>query len=165
MERRTLLQAIGVFVVTVLAGLPFALQVGQWLAGRPDTAPAGTAPAVSGFAPAADESPGAPQRGDTGSGPAGQPQPLGPVAPDQAKAAPAEDGPDDAAPVENAPAGQPAEPPAAEPTGDPEEPPVEPPAEPTPEPEDPEPTEPVATGAADAGTDEAGALTGTVTGA
>ncbi|HWG99914.1 MAG TPA: hypothetical protein VNV66_11445 [Pilimelia sp.] len=38
MERATAVQATGVFLVTLAAGLPFALDVGRWLAGPADQA-------------------------------------------------------------------------------------------------------------------------------
>jgi hypothetical protein len=51
MERRTTRQAAGVFVVTLFAGLPFALEIGRSMAGSPDQTPPGApAPASTGLA-------------------------------------------------------------------------------------------------------------------
>jgi hypothetical protein len=144
MERRTALQAAGVFVVTVLAGLPFALQVGHWLGGGRVGTPPAPPPASTGADPTTEPDaeaaePGAevaqpPDGSDPRRPPAGRPLPTTTAGPGPAKAAPLPDAPVEGAPVE------PTVPP--DPTGGPE-PPPEPPAEPTP----PEPTLPVGTGA------------------
>jgi hypothetical protein len=46
MQRSTLLQSAAVFVVTLGTGLPFALQLGQWLAGPADAGPPLPGPTV-----------------------------------------------------------------------------------------------------------------------
>lgn len=143
MERKTALQATGVFVVTVLAGLPFALQVGEWLGG-PDGTPGAPAPAATERAPQSGDEPEAADepRGGTGAGPAptGGTAPTSSPGPRPAKAGLVPGLPEStpAAPGEPAPGptGEPEEPAPAEPTGEPEE----------PEPELPEPTLPIATG-------------------
>jgi hypothetical protein len=119
MERKTALQATGVFVVTVLAGLPFALQVGEWIGG-PDGAPSTPLPAATEMAP---------PPGDEAA--AAEPDPRGGTA-ESTPAVPGEPAPEPT----GGPGEEPAEPPPAEPTGDPEEP---------EEPDLPAPTLPVAT--------------------
>jgi DNA polymerase-3 subunit gamma/tau len=144
MDRRTALQATGVFVVTVLAGLPFALQVGEWLAGGPGQVPPPPVPASSGLDPAADQDDEVAQEEPRGPGP-GRGEAGDRPAPSPA-VQPAENEPVRGGPVEAAPVEEVEEPnqPAPEPTGEPEEPPVDPPDEP---PAEPGPTAPVATGA------------------
>jgi hypothetical protein len=148
MERKTALQATGVFVVTVLAGLPFALQVGEWIGG-PDGAPSTPLPAATEMAPPPGDEPAAAEpdpRGGTGAGPApaGGTPPESSPEPRRAKAGPVPGLPESTPAVPGEPAPEPtggpgeepAEPPPAEPTGDPEEP---------EEPDLPAPTLPVAT--------------------
>ena len=143
MERKTALQATGVFVVTVLAGLPFALQVGEWIGG-PGGVPGAPAPTATEMAPPPDDEPDVTEgnpRGGAGAGPA----PAGGTAPRPSPGP----GQPKAGPVPGLPESTPAAPdgPAPEPTGGPVEEPAEPPAEPTGEPEEPdlpEPTLPVA---------------------
>jgi hypothetical protein len=71
MERRTAMQSAAIFVVTVAAGLPFALQAGQWLADWPTSAPPQVpAPVSTGLAaPDATEPPAPVEQ------PGGDPQP------------------------------------------------------------------------------------------
>jgi hypothetical protein len=158
MDRKTVLQAMGVFAVTLVAGLPFSLQVGEWLAGVPGEGQRPQAPVTSEADPApapgeevAQEEPGG---SGPGGGPAGRTGPDPTRGPQPAKVDPVRGGPVEAAPVE-----EPTQP-AIEPTGGPAEEPAEPPLEPTAEPEVPEPTEagPVATGAPRASADAAPAL-------
>jgi hypothetical protein len=155
MDRRTVLQAMGVFVVTLVAGLPFSLQVGEWLAGTPGEGQRPQAPVTSEADPApvpgdevAQEEPGGP---GTGGQPAGHPGADPTRGPQPAKVDPVRGGPAEAAPVE------PPTEPATEPTGGPEGEPAEPPVEPTGEPEVPDPTVPgpAASGAPRASADAA----------
>ena len=47
MDRRTALQSMGVFLVTIVVGLPFALRAGQWLADWPVAEPVGVSAPTS----------------------------------------------------------------------------------------------------------------------
>jgi len=69
MERSTLVQSVGIFVVTLVAGMPLALRAGEWLAGTSDT-PAPAPPQASYVGADPEDSPtgDAPPGGEAGGG-------------------------------------------------------------------------------------------------
>lgn len=137
MDRKTRTQAAAVFVVTLAVGFPFALQVGQWLAGDPEPA---RRPAPAPVATGAGTDPGQPRErqpeGGTipGYGPQSRPMLAGTGQPAPAPATatstpvpPGLTGGPTSAPIDlptappstlpTPPAGDPTEPPGDEPEG------------------------------------------------